>query len=146
MSDLGAWILLLARLLFGFYFAVLVGAAFHIGKGSMAVGFSRQIGFPFPSLASWPSGLWLIASGVSIGLGIWPDVGALMLAAFVIPAAWWFHRFWEIDDENQKQTQTMLFWRNVIFLATGLALFAFFAAFGHDLQLTITDPLFDLRK
>lgn len=146
MNDFGAWVLLVARLLFGWYFAVIVGWGFHIAKGSMAVGYSRSIGFPIPFLASWPSGLWLIAAGVSIGLGIWADLGALMLAAFVIPAAWWFHRFWAINDENQKQTQMLLFWRNVIFLASGLALFVFFAAFGHNLQLTIPDPLFDLRK
>ena len=58
----------------------------------------------------------------------------------------WFHRFWAVDDESQKQLQTLLFWRNVTFLGAALALFAFFAAFGHELPLTITSPLFDLRK
>jgi uncharacterized membrane protein YphA (DoxX/SURF4 family) len=144
MSDLGAWILLLGRVLIGSYFAAVTGR-FHITKGSMAAGYAKQMKFPLPVLAAWPSGLWLVASGASIALGIWPDVGALMLAAFVIPAGWWFHRFWEIDDPNQKQTQTLLFGRNVVFLGTALALFAFFAAFGHNLPLTITDPLFDLR-
>jgi len=69
-----------------------------------------------------------------------------MIAASVIPAALWFHRFWAIDDESQKQTATLLFWRNVTFLGAALALFAFFAAFGQDLPLTITDPLLDLSK
>jgi hypothetical protein len=58
----------------------------------------------------------------------------------------WFQRFWAVDDESQKQVQTLLFWRNVTFLGAALALFAFFGAFGHELPLTITDPLFDLRK
>jgi putative oxidoreductase len=146
MNDFGAWVLLLGRLLFGVYLAVIVGLQFHIGKSAMAVGYSRQMGFPFPALAGWPAGLWLVASGASIGLGVWPDLGSLFLAAFVIPAAWWFHRFWEVEDENQKMMQGLLFWRNVIFLAAGLSLFAFFAAFGDDLPLTMTGPLFDLSK
>lgn len=145
MNDLGAWVLLIGRLLIGLYVAVMAGAGFHIAKSSMAVGYSKQMGFPIPALGGWPVGVWLVASGVSIGLGIWPDLGALMFAAFVIPAAAWFHRFWEIEDENQKQVQQLLFGRNLTFLGMSLALFALFAAFGHDLALTITDPLFDLR-
>jgi putative oxidoreductase len=111
----------------------------------MAVGYARQLGFPFPALASSPTGIWLVVAGLSIGLGIWPDVGALMFAAFVVPAAWWFHRFWKIEDESQKQMQMLLFWRNWTFLGAALALFTLFAAFGHDLPFMLTDPLFDLR-
>lgn len=146
MNDLGEWILLVGRVLFAINFALVAGVGFHILKGEMAIGYARSVGFPVPALAGWINGVWLVAGGLSIGLGIWPDVGALMIAAFVIPAAWWFHRFWEVTDENQKQSQQILFWRNVTFLGAALALFAFFAAFGHDLGLTITDPLFDLRK
>ncbi|MDQ3941025.1 MAG: DoxX family protein, partial [Actinomycetota bacterium] len=142
MNDVGASALLLGRILIAVYFVAIAGA-FHLTKGPMAVGFARQMGFPFPGLASWVSGIWLVAAGLSIGLGIWADLGALMIAAFVIPAAWWFHRFWVIEDENQKQNQTLLFWRNVTFLGAALALFAFFATFGHDLPWTVTDPLFD---
>ena len=145
MSDFGGAILLLGRGLIAIYLIAIAGA-FHFSKGAMAIGFERQSGFPFATLAGWPTGVWLAGAGVSIGLGIWADIGALMFAAFVIPAAVWFHRFWAIEDESQKQTQTLLFWRNVTFLGASLALFAFFAAFGHDLPFTITDPAFDLRK
>ncbi|MGH2698678.1 MAG: DoxX family protein [Actinomycetota bacterium] len=145
MSDFGAWILLLGRILIALNFIAVAGFA-HLSKGSMFVGMARQMGFPFPFLASWAAGSWLVAAGASIVLGVWADLGALMIAVFVIVAAAWFHRFWAIDDESLKQFQTLLFWRNVTFLGAALALFAFFTAFGHDLPLTITDPLFDLRK
>ena len=145
MSDFGAWILLLGRVLIGLNFIAVAGFA-HLSKGPMFVGMARQMSFPFPFLASWAAGTWLVAAGASIVLGVWADLGALMIAGFVIVAGAWFHRFWAVDDENQKQLQTLLFWRNVTFLGAALALFAFFAAFGHELPLTITDPLFDLRK
>lgn len=66
MSDFGAWVLLLGRLLIGIFVAGGAGAAFHIGKSPMAVGFARQMGFPFPVLVGWPVGVWLVASGLSI--------------------------------------------------------------------------------
>ena len=33
-----------------------------------------------------------------------------MIAGFVIPATWWFHAFWKVDDEDQKQLAQILFW------------------------------------
>ncbi len=68
-----------------------------------------------------------------------------MLGAFVIHAAAWFHRFWAIDDQQQKYTELMNFLRNAAYLGACLALFAFFATVGHELRFTVTDPLFDLR-
>jgi putative oxidoreductase len=143
MSDFGAWVLLLGRLLFVVYFAN--AAVFHISKGEMAAGYAKQMGFPAPALGAWPSGVWLAAGAVSVLFGIWADLGALLIAGFPIPAALWIHPFWKIEDPNQKQTEMMNFLRNVTYVGAGLALFAFFATFGHGLALTITDPLFDLR-
>jgi putative oxidoreductase len=145
MSDAGSWVLLIGRILFALNFVVVSGAGFHVAKGQMAVGYSRQMGFPFPAIAGWPTGLWLIAGGLSIALGIFADVGALMIAVFLIPAAWWFHPFWKVEDESQKQTAQLLFWRNVTFFGAAVITFVLFATFGHDLALTITDPVFDLR-
>ncbi len=53
---------------------------------------------------------------VSVGLGIWPDLGSLMIGAFVIPAGLFFHRFWTLEDEMQKMSQTQLFYRNLSLL------------------------------
>jgi putative oxidoreductase len=144
MSDAAAWILLVGRIPF-ILFYLNSGIFFHLGQGSMAIGFATQMRFPVPMLAAWPSGLWLIAGSLSIVLGVWADVGALMLALFVIVAAAWFHPFWTIEDPQQRQTQQQNFIRNATFLGACLIIFAFFTTFGHDLPLTITDPLFDLR-
>jgi putative oxidoreductase len=143
MSDLAAWILLVGRALFMGLF--LNSAIFHLAKGEMATGFATHVRFPVPFLAAWPSGLWLTAGSLSIFLGLWADVGALMLAIFVTLAAAWFHRFWEIEDPEQRQTQRQNFWRNVTLAGACLVIFAFFTTFGHDLPVTLTDPLFDLR-
>ena len=144
MSDTGALIFLIGRILFPLG-VLIAGTTFHIGKSSMAEGYAKQIGFPVSAVAGWPTGLWMTAGSLSVMLGIWGDVGALMIAAFVVPAAAWFHRFWAMDDPQQKMTQNAFFFRNVALLGGSLILFAVFATVGHDLSFTLTDPLFDLR-
>jgi putative oxidoreductase len=141
----GAGLLFLAgRALFGLFFAVVAGFGGHIRNSKMLEGYARSAGFPFASIAGWPTGVWLALGGLSVALGIWPDVGALMIAAFVITAAGYFHRFWEIEDQMQKMTQQQLFFRNVVALATVLILIGAFSAFGPELRFAITQPLLDL--
>ena len=82
----------------------------------------------------------MTAAGLSIGLGIWPDIGCLMLAAFAIPAALYFHRFWEVEDPNFKQFQQGYFGRNVIIVGACLVIFAMFVSFGDAVRFTITGP------
>lgn len=144
VSDAGAWIFLVSRVTFAVFFVAIAGVG-HFRRSEMMAGYALQTGFPAPQLAGWPAGLWLIAGGLSMALGAWGDVGSLMIAVFVVPAALFFHRFWVLEDAEQKQAQTQLFWRNVVFLGAALSLFVLYAALGHDLSLTLTDPVFDLR-
>jgi uncharacterized membrane protein YphA (DoxX/SURF4 family) len=143
MSDIGALLFLIGRILFPLG-VLIAGTTFHIAKSPMAEGYAKQMRFPIPAIAGWPTGIWMIVGSLSVIFGVWGDVGALMIAAFVIPAAAWFHRFWELDDPQQKQTQNIFFFRNVALLGGSLILFAVFTTVGHDLSFTLTDPLFDL--
>lgn len=143
MSDVAGIIQLIGRILFAGYF-VFVGVGFHVAMTKMAEGYAQSAGFPVPAIAGWPTGLWMAAGGLSLILGVWPDIGALMIAAFAIVAAAYFHRFWELDDPMQKQTQQQLFGRNVIILGACLVMFGFFTATGDALRYTITGPAFDL--
>jgi hypothetical protein len=118
MSAVAGIIILIGRILFVIFPAYISGYSFHVKSSN--------------------------AASVSIALGIWPDLGALMMAVFVVPAAWYFHRFWEVEDPNQKQAQTMFFYRNVIILGACLMLFGFFASVGDALRFAVTGSLFDL--
>ena len=106
------------------------------------VDYAGSAKFPVPSIAGWPSGAWLIVGSVSVAAGLWPDIGTLMIAAFVVPAAWWFHRFWEVGDPMQKQTTQILFFRNLTFLGAAIGLFGLFVSVGDGLRFAVTGPLF----
>jgi uncharacterized membrane protein YphA (DoxX/SURF4 family) len=142
MSDGTGVAVLIGRLVFAYYFGVVAGVG-HFKRDEMMRGYAKQAGFPLPALAGWVAGVWLIFGAVSVGLGIWPDLGSLMIAAFVIPATLFFHRFWTFEDAAQKTSQTQAFYRNLIIFGASLVFFGTFVALGSELRFTITAPLFD---
>ena len=81
---------------------------------------------------------------LSIVLGIWPDLGVLMIAAFLIPTTILFHPFWTFSDATQRRTQRGSFFRNISLLGATLALFAFLSVIGPG-KFAITGSLFNLR-
>lgn len=141
MSDAAGLILLVGRIVFCFFFAM--AGYRHIIGGKQMTDYAGGVGFPVPALAPWPAGIWLLAASVSVGAGIWGDVGAVMLIVFLLPAALWFHAYWKAP-EDQVQTQTQLFFRNITFIGACIILFAVFAGAGDGLRYTVTHALIDL--
>ncbi len=141
MSTFGGVVLLLGRILF---VALFVSAARgHIQNHPRYVaGAGRKL--PFPVLAGWPAGVWLLVAAISIVVGIWADLGALMIAAFLVPAAVLFHPFWSETDPTARRTQEAGFYRDVSLLGAALALFALFAVSGH-VPFALTGPAVSLR-
>jgi putative oxidoreductase len=142
MTTSAGAILLAGRVLFAVFFAN--SAYGHFKNHAMMTGYAKQSGVPVPVVAGWPAGAWLAVAAVSVAVGIWADLGTLMLAAFVIPTAWFLHAFWKLEDPTQRQTQHMAFLRNVAFLGAALALFAVFASIDHGLRFAVTGSLFHL--
>jgi putative oxidoreductase len=141
MSDAAGVMVLIGRIVFAYFFGVVAGVG-HFKRDQMMRGYAKQAGFPVPAVAGWVSGVWLILAAVSVGLGIWPDLGSVMIGAFVIPATF-FHRFWTFEDETQKAAQRQLFYRNFVILGAAAVFFGSFVALGPELRFTITAPLFN---
>lgn len=141
MSDTAGAILLAGRIVFAFFFAI--AGWRHVVGGAQMTDYARGVGFPAPALAPWPAGIWLLAAAVSVGAGIWPDIGALMLIAFLAPAAVWFHAFWKAP-QDQAQMQTQLFFRNLTFIGACIGFFAVFTGLGDALRYAVTSALIHL--
>jgi putative oxidoreductase len=135
MTTLAGAILLIGRILFAGLFAF--SARGHIQHHARYVGTARGK-LPIPFVAGWPTGAFLLLADVAIVGGIWPDVGSLMIAAFL------FHPFWTFSDPALRRAQEGSFYRNVTLLGAALSLFALFAVVGH-IAFAITVPAISLR-
>ena len=100
---------------------------------------------PAPKVANLVSGLLLVASGLSIILGIYADLGALVVAILLIAMALKMHDFWAQADAQAKQTETINFFKNISMAGGALVMFAALAASDEGARIIgpmLTDGLF----
>jgi uncharacterized membrane protein YphA (DoxX/SURF4 family) len=106
------------------------------GKFSVTLSPAAQDG---DKLSVIVSGVLMVVGSLSIILGVWGDLGALMILVAVLPIAFLMHQFWKADGEARMNEQIQF--NKTLSLAGGaLALFALFALVP-ELGLTITGPL-----
>ena len=135
------WLILIGRVIFVLIF-VISGLNVHLFNWRNGVAYARQNGVPVPELLVPFSGLMAVVGGVLLALGLWPDLGALLLAAFVFPVAFGMHRFWRVEDPMMRLNDQVHFLKDCALGGAALALFGFFQQFGDDVGLTLTGPLF----
>jgi putative oxidoreductase len=128
-------ILLIGRILFASIFVV-SGATIHLLKWRDGVTYARASNVPAPELLVPLSGLMAVGGGALVAVGLWADLGALLLAAFAFPVALWMHAFWKHQDPMQRANQQAHFMKNVSMGGAALALFALFQQFGNEIGLT----------
>lgn len=136
-------LVLIGRILFVGIFAV--SAVGHLVQTSAMAGYAASKGIPSARLLVIASGLLLAVGAVMVLLGVWADVGSLLLVAFLLPTALLMHAFWRETDPMSKQMEQIQFLKDLALAGGALLAFAFFAYVGSDLGLTLTGPLFDLR-
>jgi putative oxidoreductase len=134
-------IVLIGRILFVVLF--LSSAFGHFTQRQAMAGYASSRGVPSGELAVLASGVLLALGGLSVLLGIWADLGALLLVIFLVPTAVLMHGFWRETDAQTRQMEMIQFLKDISLAGAALMLFAFFAH-TDDLGLTITGPLFNL--
>jgi putative oxidoreductase len=134
-------IVLIGRILFA---ALFLGSAYaHLAMTDALAGYAQARGVPMARLATIVGGVMLAVGGLSVLLGVWADLGSLILVAFLVPTAILMHGFWKESDPQARQMEMTQFQKDLALCGAALMLFAFFAHVD-DLGLTITGPLFNL--
>ncbi|MEU6890794.1 DoxX family membrane protein [Streptomyces sp. NPDC046557] len=131
-------LVLIGRLLFVALFTA--SAVGHLTKTKAMAGYTASRGLPFPVAATLGSGLVMLVGSVSVGVGLWADLGALLLAAFSFAAALLMHGFWKEQEPQARQMEQIQFSKDMALGGAALVMFAFFAYAGHDLGLMVTGP------
>jgi uncharacterized membrane protein YphA (DoxX/SURF4 family) len=85
----------------------------------------------------------LIIGGLYVALGVYADLGALLLAIFLVLSAFKMHDFWTIQDAQAKQGETVNFFKNLSLAGAALIIFVMVGT-GVEFGPSITDGLFNL--
>ncbi len=125
-------ILLIGRIIFGGFF--LMSGINHFTKLEMMTGYAKYKKLPAAKLGVLLSGLMLVVGGAAVLLGYYADLGALLLAIFLILAAIIFHNFWAETDATAKQTEQMGFMKDFALAGAALILFAMLAKQGGEID------------
>ncbi len=133
-------VLLVGRILFVVLF--LSSGYGHLANRVAMAGYGKQMGLPAAELLVPLTGIQLLLGGLMVLLGIWADLGALLLALFLLPTAFIMHAFWKIDDPQTRQGDMIHFQKDISLLGASLIAFYLFQQAGDSLDLMITGSLF----
>ena len=125
-------IIVIGRILFGGFF--LMSGINHFTKLEAMTGYAKYKKLPAAKLGVLISGLMLVIGGITIILGYYADLGALLLAIFLVLAAVVFHNFWKETDATAKQNEMLGFMKDMALAGAALILFALVAKHGTDLD------------
>lgn len=129
-------VLIVGRILFALIF---INSGFaHFAKREAMTGYAQFKKVPAAKLAVPLTGLMILLGGLSIVLGIWMDLGALLLAIFLVFSAFMMHNFWTMDDATQKMNETVSFFKNLSMAGAALIILAVIAN-GGDLGANLGD-------
>jgi len=131
------FVLLVGRILFVALF--LASAMGHLTQSKAMGAYAGSKGIPTPVLATQASGVLILLGGISVLLGLWGDLGSLLLVVFLLPTALLMHAFWKETDPMAKQMEMVQFNKD---LALAGGAFVLFWTFSQDPGLTITHSLF----
>jgi putative oxidoreductase len=131
---------LIGRILFVVLF--LGSALGHLTQTQAMAGYAASKGVPAAKAATLVSGVVMLVGAIMVVLGLWADLGALLLAVFLLPTALLMHAFWKETDAQARQQEMIQFQKDVALAGAALLVFALIVKLGDDLGLTITGPLF----
>ena len=134
-------LLVIGRVLFALIF-INSGIA-HITKMQAMTGYAQFKKVPAPKLAVIVTGLMIIIGGLYIAFGVYADLGALLLAVFLVLTAFMMNNFWTITDAQAKQSETINFFKNLSLAGAALIIFVMVGS-GVDFGPSITEGFFNL--
>ena len=132
-------VFLIGRILFGMLF-LFSGLTAHMGK--QGIEYAKAYRAPAPELMVPLSGGVIVVGGLMVILGIWADLGALLVGGFLLAITPIMHAYWKEQDPQMKAMQQAMFAKNFALIGAALILFYAYNQLQGSAGLSITDPLF----
>jgi putative oxidoreductase len=132
---------LIGRILFVLlFFASAMG---HFTQTDAMAGYAESKGVKPGRLAVLVSGAQIAVGALLVLLGIWMDVGFILLALFLFGTSFLIHSFWTLTDQQERYNDQVHFMKDLALAGASIMGLAAVWIVGGDLGLTITDPLFN---
>lgn len=125
--------LIVGRVLFALLF--ISSGVNHFAQNSAMTAYAKYKKIPMAKIAVYISGLMLVLGGIYIALGFYADLGALLIAIFLIPTAFLMHAFWKESDATAKSNERIAFFKDLSLAGAALIIFALLrggAGFGSN--------------
>lgn len=133
-------VVLIGRILFAALF--LGSGVAHFAQRQMMTGYAASKKVPAAALAVPASGVLILIGALMVAIGVWPDLGALLLVVFLVPTAVLMHGFWAETDAAARANEQTQFLKDLALAGAALVMFGLFAELGDDLGLVVVGPLF----
>lgn len=117
------YLFLFARILYGGFF--LLNGYNHIAKRKSFTQYAASKNVPAPAAAVLGTGVLLVLGGLSVLLGVFPQIGMWLIVAFLVGTTPMMHNFWSGSDPSQKQVERVQFLKNVGLLGATLMMIVF---------------------
>jgi len=114
--------LIVGRVLFALLF--ISSGVNHFAQNSAMTAYAKYKKIPMAKIAVYISGLMLVLGGIYIALGFYADLGALLIAIFLIPTAFLMHAFWKESDATAKANERIAFFKDLSLAGAALIIFA----------------------
>jgi uncharacterized membrane protein YphA (DoxX/SURF4 family) len=132
---------LVGRLLYAAIF--LISPSYVIAQAPKVAGMPALRALPRPLAvnAIRVSCLEAMVGAVLIALGLWPDLGALLVLAFLVPVTLTMHRFWELEKGLPRKQRQDQFLANAALAGAALLLLAAVNQAQHVPLAVVAHPL-----
>lgn len=134
------FLVLIGRILFAVLF--LTSGYNHVANREAMSGYASSKGVPSALFFVVASGVWIIVGSLLVLLGLWADLGALMLVVFLIATAFLFHPYWRESDPGTRLNEMNHFLKDIGLAGAGVAMFGMVVQLDDEFGLALTGPLF----
>ena len=110
----------LGRTIFGGFFVQ--NGLHHFQDRQAMSAYAASKGVPNPDVAVVASGALMLAGGLSVLSGWKPRQGLGAIVGFLVPVSLMMHRFWEVEDQQQRMHETVNFMKNMALAGAALML------------------------
>lgn len=106
------------RILFAIVFVN--SGLFHLRGHQAATGYAKSKSVPLAGFMVTVTGIQILVGVALIVAGWHPIVGALLLAAFLLPTAFMMHNFWTLTDPGQRANDQTHFFKDLALAGAAL--------------------------